>query len=277
MKTEGLFHQVSPHVYARISRRTGGSNGGFVLCREGVVVVDSAPSPAESRADLEALRRISRRPLHALILTHHHSDHWFGAQAFECEVIASVSTAREMVCLGNQYARDTREHHRHLGPDLEGLRLTYPTRTFEERMRLGAAPGVEAIRTGGHTTGTTVIYVPDDRVIFASDLVFHGIHPYTKGADLPRWVTALESILKMNVETVIPGHGAICTKAAVSEQKRYLTLLQERLARLKRRGWSLDQVLADLGILGLPDLHRVRRLGASVRAHWDGPGPRGVP
>ena len=266
---EVRFCQVSRHVYVRVSGRVGGSNTGFILCEEGVVVVDAAPTPAEGRRDLEALRRVTDRPLLALVLTHHHSDHTFGAQGFDCEVIASAETGREMRLLGQGYVEETRRHHAHLGEDLEGVRLVYPTRTFEGRMRLGVIPAVEVLRMGGHTAGLSVVYAPEERVLFASDLVFNGVHPYTKGADLARWVAALDEVLGMDVEVIVPGHGAVCGRAEVEEQRRYLQQFRERLGDLKRRGYGPDEVAGCPGLLGLPDLHRPRRLIGSMRAHWE--------
>jgi cyclase len=266
---EVQLHQVSRHVYARVSGRAGGSNMGFVLCEEGVVVVDTSPTPAESRRDLEALRRITEKPLLALVLTHHHSDHTFGAQGFDCEVIASAETAREMRLLGQGYVEETRRHHAHLGEDLEGVTLVCPTRTFKGGMRLGATPAVEVLRMGGHTAGLSVVHAPEERVLFASDLVFNGVHPYTKGADLARWVAALDEVLGMDVEAIVPGHGAVCGRAEVEGQRRYLQQFRERLGDLKRRGYGPEEVAAHPGLLGLPDLHRPRRLAGSVRAHWE--------
>lgn len=247
----------------------GGSNTGFVLCERGAVVVDAAPAPAESRRDVEAVRRITDRPLAALVLTHHHSDHTFGAQAFDCEVIASAETDRELRRLGQGYVEETRRHHGHLGRDLKDVTLVYPTRTFEGRMTLDVTPTVEILRMGGHTAGSAVVHVPEDRVLFASDLIFNGVHPYTKGADLARWVAALDEILRMDVEVIIPGHGAVCGKAEVADQRRYLERFRERLGSLKRKGYPLEDVAASLNLLGLPDLHRPRRLIGSVRAHWE--------
>ena len=263
------FGQVSSHVFARISSRVGGSNTGFILCEEGIVVVDTAPSRADSQKDIEAIRQVSERPFSALILTHYHSDHWFGAQMFDCEIVASEDTEKEMRHRGQDYLEETRQHHRHLRTALEDLTLVYPTCTFGERMALEVVPAVEVIRMGGHTTGTSVVYIPDDRVLFASDLVFNGIHAYTKGADIPRWVAALDEILGMGIDTIVPGHGAICGKAEVSGQKRYLNGFLEQLCSLKQQGYTVEEIVADLSILDLPELHRARRLAGSVRAHWD--------
>ncbi len=232
-------------------------------------MVDTAPTPAESRRDIEALRRVTGRPFVALILTHHHSDHTFGAQGFGCEVIASAETGREMRLLGQGYVEEARRHHAHLGGDLEGVTLVCPTRTFEGRMRLEAVPAVEVLRMGGHTAGLSVVYVPRERVLFASDLVFNGVHPYTKGADLARWVAALDEVLGMDVEVIVPGHGAVCGRTEVEEQRRYLQQFRERLGDLKWRGYGPEEVAAHPGLLGLPELHRPRRLIGSVRAHWE--------
>lgn len=263
------FRQVSSRVFVRVNPLIGGSNTGLVLCDEGVVVVDSSPSPAKSRADREAIRQITKKPFIALVLTHYHSDHWFGAQVFDSEVIASATTAHEMQHQGQRYLDRARQHHRHLKTELDEVVLAYPTRIFEKQMSLPTTPSVEIIQMGGHTPGTSVVFVPEEHVLFGSDLVFHGIHPYTKGANIRRWMNALDEMLRMDIEIIIPGHGGMCGKQEVSEQRQYLKQFLEELARLKRQGHTMEEVVADLSMLNLPDLHRPKRLAGSIRFHWE--------
>jgi glyoxylase-like metal-dependent hydrolase (beta-lactamase superfamily II) len=113
-----------------------------------------------------------------------------------------------------------------------------------------------------------VVHAPEERVLFASDLVFNGVHPYTKGADLARWIAALDEVLRMDVGVIVPGHGTFCGRARVADQRRYLQQFRERLGDLKRQGYGVEEVAAHPGLLGLPDLHRPRRLIGGVRAHW---------
>lgn len=266
---ENPFHQVSSRVFVRVDTHIGGSNTGFVLCDEGVVVVDSSPSPAKSQADREAIRQISKKPFIALILTHYHSDHWFGAQVFDSEIMASATTAHEMQQQGQNYLDEVRQHHRHLKAELDEVVLAYPTHTFEKQMSLPTTPSVDMIQMGGHTPGTSIVFVPEEHVLFGSDLVFHDIHPYTKGANIRQWMSALDEVLRMDAEIIIPGHGGVCGKQEVFEQRQYLKQFGEVLASLKRQGYTMEEVMADLSMLNLPDLHRPKRLAGSVRFHWE--------
>src|SRR4029077_11377336 len=60
----------------------GGPNAGFIVTREGVVVVDAGPSPADGETLLRTIRSVTHRPIRWLVLTHHHPDHHFGAVVF---------------------------------------------------------------------------------------------------------------------------------------------------------------------------------------------------
>ena len=188
---------------------------------------------------------------------------------FDCEVIASRKTEQEMQRLGVDYLEETRQHHRHLAETLWDVDLVYPTRVFEGRLILDVAPSVTIIKMGGHTCGTSVVHVPEDKLLFASDLVFNGIHPYTKGADISRWIEALGEILEMDVDIVVPGHGPVCGKEGMAVQRDYLIRFWERLGGLKQRGYTVEQIAGNLALLELPELHRPRRLVGSLHAHWN--------
>lgn len=263
------LHRLTSRVYASVSTRPGGPNRGFIRCDEGWIAVD-APSPEDSRADLAFLRQVSAQAVQGLVVTHHHSDHWFGAQAFDCELIASDATVAQMRDAGTAYLHKASHYHGHLALDRQAVRLVYPSRVFRERLVLPLSPPVEIIRLGGHTPGTSVVWVPSEGALFASDLVFVGIHPYLKGADLETWLSALKHIITMDgVGKLVPGHGAVATLAAVHEQTAYLKRFVVRLRQLKEAGASKEEVAATPQLLGLPDLHRPQRLSGSVRWHWE--------
>jgi glyoxylase-like metal-dependent hydrolase (beta-lactamase superfamily II) len=75
---------------------------------------------------------------------------------------------------------------------------------------------------------------------------------YANGASAVEWVSVLDTLLALDFDIVIPGHGALLTKERVRTDGRKLVAMNERMAALARRPVPLDQVfdglkLADLG------------------------------
>ncbi|CAG0993262.1 partial Metallo-beta-lactamase type 2, partial [Anaerolineae bacterium] len=88
--------------------------------------------------------------------------------------------------------------------------LTWPTIVFEKRMTLMLGKlRVEIMQVGrGHTKGDTVVWLPDDRVLFSGDLVEYDATPYTGDAYLQDWPATLDAIAALGPEKLVPGRGA---------------------------------------------------------------------
>src|SRR5512141_1246834 len=78
-----VLKQVGPGVYAAIDGpdHKAGSNAGFVIGDDGVLVVDSFFTPDAARALVAEIRRLTPRPIRYVVNTHYHLDHTGGDQA----------------------------------------------------------------------------------------------------------------------------------------------------------------------------------------------------
>src|SRR5207244_6392363 len=82
---------------------------------------------------------------------------------------------------------------------------------------------VRLIEVGpAHTGGDVLVQVPAARAVFTGDILFNGGHPIVWAGPVANWVAALDRILAMDVDVVVPGHGPVTDKAAVREEKAYL-------------------------------------------------------
>jgi len=73
-----------------------------------------------------------------------------------------------------------------------------------------------------HTDGDVVVYVPDDEVLFAGDLLFARSDPWLGSGDPEGWITVIDKLLAMNFTTVVPGHGTLASKKEFSLEKKYI-------------------------------------------------------
>lgn len=107
--------------------------------------------------------------------------------------------------------------------DFAGVELTAPTITFEGRheLRVGGRV-VELIETGpAHTPGDLIVHVPDERAVFAGDILFVGVTPIMWVGPVDNWLAALDRIEQLAPRVVVPGHGPVSDLAGVGDMRAY--------------------------------------------------------
>jgi len=215
--------KISPHVYyfhggtgmADSANQGFVSNAGFVVTPDGVVVFDALGTPALGESMVRAIRTITGQPIRRVIVSHYHADHFYGLQAFKAagaEVWAHEN--------GRQY----------LSSDVAPSRLAQRKLDLkpwvDEKTRLVPADrwlhfdGGKPIRfvlggvhfrvidmSGAHSPEDIMLAVDEDKMLFAGDLFFTGRIPFVGEADSKAWLGALDDMLKIAPEVVVPGHG----------------------------------------------------------------------
>lgn len=214
------------------------------------VAVDSGyPAPAfEFRRSAEEL--IKRKVTH-LILTHIHSDHIWGAVAFEdCDILAHVRLAEKVSeNLKGQWSheglRKYLEELKKQAPDriklMEGLRIIQPKTTFTSGLRIGP---VEITHMGGHTDCSSIVTVRGSGVVFSGDLLFVGRFPFAgdETADSDAWIAALEYIIALKPDSIVPGHGPICGVFEVEKQIDWFRAVRGEMMELIEKDVTEDEV-----------------------------------
>ena len=271
------LEQLGEGVYAAIAKDGGAAicNAGIVDLGGATLVVDAflTPSAAEDlRADAQ---RLTGRSPRWVVDTHYHNDHIWGNQAFlpEAVLISTVATrgliqtagkeefdqflattADRLKDLRAQQAAATTEAQRAainlwlgyyagLAHDFPRLKVTLPNLVFEKRLTLyGSRRRADLIEfVGAHTGSDVVVYVPDDGVIYMSDLLFVGFHPYLADGNPGGFLEALRAILDgsigiQNATYFIPGHGPLGTFADVQKLADYIQDCQQIARMLVEQG-----------------------------------------
>jgi cyclase len=225
------------------------ANAGFVVTRQGVIVVDSLDKPARARQLAAAIAGMFGKPVLYVINTHHHYDHIFGNQAFEAPVIASSALPGQLAAA---MARDQSpfamaawisEHpeDRWLADELEPV---YPTLLFEQQLEIDLPPMRLVLQhLGGHTPDSVVVDLPEAGVLYAGDLLFEGRVPFLRQAHIAELIQALYHLERLGARTIVPGHGAMCDTAYLIRFRDYVQALQDKVQELIARGWERGDVL----------------------------------
>src|SRR2546430_16786723 len=76
------------------------------------------------------------------------------------------------------------------------------------------------------TVGTTVAYLPRERVLFAGDIAFHYVTPLAFQGHVGNWIKAATRLLAYDAEVIVPGHGPIGTKTELTAMRDYLVAVR---------------------------------------------------
>ena len=136
------------------------------------------------------------------------------------------------------------------GPfDFDGVTLRPPTRGFEgsETLSVGGRE-VQLIQVGpAHTPGDLVVFVPDARVVYAADVLFVGGTPIVWAGPVANWQAALDTLLDLEADVFVPGHGPVSGRAEIEALRAYWSWLEPAVAERHARGlspWTTAQELA---------------------------------
>ncbi len=213
------FDRLSEHAYAYTAE--GDPNTGIVVGDDGVMVIDAQATPVMAQDVVRRIREVTDKPIRYVTLSHYHAVRVLGASGYAPEhVIASRDTFDLIVERGEQDMKSEIERFPRLFRAVESVPgLTWPTLVFERRLTLTMGRlRVEILQPGrGHTKGDTVVWLPDERILFSGDLVEYDATPYTGDAYLGDWPATLDAIAALSPEKLVPGRGAaLQTPAAVA-------------------------------------------------------------
>ncbi len=231
----------------------GRPNAGFVVTTDGVVVIDALASPRQGEQLLRTIRRITDRPIAWLVLTHHHPDHHFGAVVLR-KAGARVIAHPDKRSLASEGGEDAliADWVRVVGLDaMRGFEFAdTPDRpvTGSDTLRLGGKSLVILHPGPGHSPGDLLVWLPEERVLFAGDvLVEDGVSMVVDGSS-SHLVRVLDTVGAMNARVVVPGHGAIPARPAdlVRRTRSYLTGLQGDMRAALEKGVPMRRAMASL-------------------------------
>ncbi len=213
------FDRLSAHAYAYTAE--GDPNTGIVIGDDAVMVIDTQATPVMAQDVIRRIREVTDKPIRYVVLSHYHAVRVLGASGYRPEhVIASRDTYDLIVERGEQDMKSEIERFPRLFRAVESVPgLTWPTLVFERRLTLWLGKlQIEVMQLGrGHTKGDTVVWLPQEKILFSGDLVEYDATPYTGDAYLTDWPATLDAIARLQPEQLVPGRGAtLRTREAVA-------------------------------------------------------------
>jgi cyclase len=264
--------EVADRVFAYI--QPDGSwyinNTGFVAGRTSVISVDACSTERRTRAYLDQIAAVTPVPVSTLVNTHHHGDHTYGNSLFGAVTIVGHEKCRAAVIAGGLPGNSGL-----FDPvDWGEVTLAPPTLTFADRVRLWSDDRpVEVSYVGqpAHTTNDSLVWLPEQEVLFCGDLLFNGGTPFVLMGSVRGAIDVLTTVVAPIPATVIvPGHGAPCDRELIGTVVGYLEFVLAAARQGRAAGLSPLELARDTDLGEYAGwLDRERIVGNLHRAYSD--------
>ncbi|MFH1251973.1 MAG: MBL fold metallo-hydrolase, partial [bacterium] len=186
-----------------------------------------------------------------LINTEHHRDHVIGNYFFSVPIISHEKTREAILKLPmDSIVEKFKRHEPNFMRSLEKYYLKVPSITYSDRLTLYLGEHtLELMHLPGHTAGQTAIYIPRERVVFTGDNIFFKVQTYIYQGCPEQWIDSLKKIESLDVDVIVPGHGAICDKSYISEQISFIQEWVETVKEAIRKGLTKEEAQAKISFL----------------------------
>ena len=279
---EDLFDikPIADGVYAAIAKPAYkvNCNAAIILLGDSVLVVDTHSKPSAARALIEQIKKITDKPVHYVVNTHFHWDHYQGNEAYPSswpagvEIISSEATRANIEQRGiprvkheivtmpaeieklkadlaktsdpkqkDEIQKNLQQAEAYLA-ELKSMQVTLPTMTFDRSLILHRkARTVEIFWLGNaHTNGDIWVYLPKEKVLVTGDAL-HGWTPFMGDSYPFEWIQTLDAAEKLDFDQVLGGHGDVMQgKQKFELWKQYFRDLLDETAQSYSAGASLE-------------------------------------
>jgi glyoxylase-like metal-dependent hydrolase (beta-lactamase superfamily II) len=270
------IERLADSVYAAVASEQGyaSCNAGIIDIGDRTIIFDSFISPEAARDLLNATKQLTSNKIAHVVNSHEHNDHIRGNQVFGSDVdIFSTVLTREAIARNEPenirlekktIHKEIRDAQSKLEAEKDpkrrrelALLISYmhgvskshyelktrlPNITFEDKLIIhGTKRTVELLPLAGHTRSDVILYLPEEKIAFMSDLLFVNIHPYLASGSPEQWKQSLAEVQALGVEIAVPGHGPVGKSADLSAMLQYIQSLESIVVNMIKSGKSAEQ------------------------------------
>ncbi|MFW9844881.1 MAG: MBL fold metallo-hydrolase [Candidatus Thorarchaeota archaeon] len=201
-----------------------------------IVVVDALYYPSQGSKFREYLETKYNLPIRNLFITHYHGDHVLAMSAFRGIEVVGTEWLRESMKrrIENHWTKKAFDNWKIENPELadeiDEIKIWLPDKTFKDFYVIEDGNlRVELYRSGGHTRCSAFAYFPEDKILFAGDEIAAKEWPYISDetGNPDDYISALEQMMKLEVDIVIPGHGPTIGKDHIKEYLSFISKLRD--------------------------------------------------
>ncbi|HEY2442584.1 MAG TPA: MBL fold metallo-hydrolase [Streptosporangiaceae bacterium] len=211
-----FLHEITDGAYAWV--QPDGTwwvnNAGAVHGGDGTIVIDTCATDVRTRRFLAAVDAATGgAPVRTAVNTHHHGDHTYGNSLLPDETVIVGHTRMRAELLADPVIDGCPPAWSPL-PDWGQVTRRVPRLTFDTQLTLHTGARRVELRHPGyraHTAGDVVAWLPAERVLYAGDLIFHGLTPLVLMGSVTGALRALDWLAGFDAAHIVPGHGPLAT------------------------------------------------------------------
>lgn len=200
---------------------------GLVCGDQYSLIIDCGNSTQHAKDFLLEIEKLNVPPVKYVVITHAHWDHFLGMNEFDATVIVNSQT-NELLKVWQSYTFDDSSlqtysqtklmHDKCIEiiqteiPNRDSFKLNSPHIIFEKTLTLDLGNKICVLEkiNSTHSDDATIVYIPDEKVIFLGDCVYgttkNSLFHYKQSLLLPM----IEEVQKYNAESFLLGHESIC-------------------------------------------------------------------
>jgi cyclase len=245
--SSGSLRQLIPGHYVYSTNNAGRVfSSGIIVTDEGAVVVDALDSEAIARTERASISSTIKQPVRYLVSSSFHDPFSKGNIAYGD--VFKIGHENYRAGLLDQMTRG--------GAPAEEQRARLPTETFRDRVTLHVgAKEIQILHFGqAHTRGDSIVFVPQDRIAYLSEVFFSEEFPNMAQGYGVSWLRVLDAIEALGADIFVPGHGSIPedprgTRAGLHRMRQLLIDARDAIQNQIARGATEDQVAAAVTLL----------------------------
>ena len=236
----GTLRQIIPGHYVFGSSTY---NSGIIVTDDGVVVLDALNSEAVARAQRAAIAATIRQPVRVLVSSTFHDNYSKGNIAYA-----------DVLKIGHEYYRtDLLALMQRQKVTAEEQLARLPHQTFRDRLTLyQGGKEIQILHVGrAHTRGDSIVFVPQDRIVYLSELYFADQFLFIADGYGLDWLRALDAVEALGADIFVPGHGPIPadpreTRQGLARFRQMLVDVRDAVQKEVARGATEDQAVATI-------------------------------
>ena len=242
-------------------------NATAIIGAKGVILVDTGFTDEIGKHLAKAIAKLTPKPVTHIINTHHHGDHHLGNIAFKDAEVISTQSCKEFVeKTGYDWIETVQAISGRKFPNTKPVpaTITVAQDSRTERVIEGVKIMLWAPK-GSHTPGDLMVYLPDDQVLMSGDILVNGETSIFSDAHVKSWIGTLDEIQKIDVKTIVPGHGALMTKADAAAMHQRMARFYAGVEAGYKKGLSDSEIRQTLDLSQWKKLYRFKeQIGANI-------------
>ncbi|MFW9876334.1 MAG: MBL fold metallo-hydrolase [Candidatus Thorarchaeota archaeon] len=267
------LYKLSESCYAAISKENSGmgGNAGFVDIKDYLIIIDTTIDIKAAEDLKKAAIQYTQKEPNFIVITHYHMDHLMGTSLFDisAQIITSDRTLKNIQTEGKKRIEEIKkmdlkemensleiekdeEKRKEIENDLKFLKtvrsddffLREPNITFKGGCVIYGKNKSAQLRTfkKAHTNGDVIVYIPEEKILFAGDLLFARSDPWLGSGDPEGWLSVIEELLTLDFKVTIPGHGKLASKEEFSLERQYIKEIIELVKKKIDTGEDPTQI-----------------------------------